>query len=112
MSYPQPPAIMDMDLALQAKFTMMQYPPIVLMTIFILWSAYKSKPLLPIFIYLGGGIAYIAEPLVNVLGLVWYAPNGINAIWESMGRKVPFFGFLAYAWFLGGMSYVVYDRLK
>lgn len=112
MSYPQPPAIMDMDQALQTQFTYMQFPPIILMTVFILWSAYKNKSVLPIVIYLGGGIAYIAEPLVDVLGLVWFPPNGINAIFESMGRKVPVFGFLAYAWFLGGLSYVVYDRLK
>lgn len=112
MSYPRPPDVMDMDLAIQADFTVMQYPPLVLMSLFILWSAWKHKSLLPIFIYLGGGIAYINEPLVNVMGLVWFPPNGMDVVWESMGRKVPVFGFLAYAWFLGGMSYVVYDRLK
>ena len=32
-------------------------------------------------------------------------------MWESIGRPVPLFGFLAYAWFLGGMSFLVYDRM-
>ena len=112
MSYPLPPADMTvMQADLQSQFTMMQIPPMIIATIYVLWCAYKHKSLIPIWVYLGGGIAYIAEPLVNVLGLVWYPKIGIDAVFESLGRPVPVFGFLAYAWFQGALAVFVYDRL-
>lgn len=112
-TYPLPPSdMMDMSSALQHQFTMMQLPPIALTAIFCLWGAYKYRSPIPIYFFLGGGITYMAEPLVNVLGLVWFPPNGINAIWESLGRPVPVFGFLAYVWFLGGMSFLVFHLLN
>lgn len=109
---PQPPAdMMDMSPVLQEQFLMMQYLPVALTAALCIWAAYKHKSLVPVFLFLGGGLAYLAEPLVNVLGLVWFPPNGIQAVWESIGRPVPLFGFLAYAWFLGGMAVLVYDRM-
>ena len=112
-SYPLPPAdMMEMSQSLQQQFTVMQYGPLALAAAYCAWGAYKHKSLVPIWLLLGGGLAYIAEPLVNVLGLVWFPPRGIDAVWTSIGRPVPVFGFLAYMWFLGGMSFFVYDRLK
>jgi hypothetical protein len=111
-NYPLPPADMVvMAPDLQHQFTMMQIPPIIVATLYVLWCAYKHRSLVPVWIYLGGGIAYMAEPLVNVLGMVWYPKIGINAVFESLGRPVPLFGFLAYAWFQGALAVFVYDRL-
>lgn len=109
MTYPLPPTnMMDMSQALQQQFTMMQIPPIILTALFCTWGAIKYRSPVPLYLFLGGGITYLAEPLINVLGLVWFPPRGIDAIWESLGRPVPVFGFLAYVWFLGGMSFLVF----
>ena len=113
MTYPLPPTdMLMMPQALQYQFTLMQIPLVILSAAFCLWGAKKHQSLVPVWMFLSGGIAYMGEPLVNVLGLVWYPPQGINAVFESMGRPVPWFGFLAYLWFLGGMSFFVYDRMK
>lgn len=100
-----------MNPALQHQFLSMQYPPVALLGAYAIWIAFKHKSIVPIFIYLGGGLAYLAEPLVNVLGLVWFPQEGLQAVWGTLGRKVPLFGFLAYLWFLGGMTVILYDRL-
>lgn len=101
-----------MDPALQHQFLVMQYPPVLLLGAYAIWIAVKHRSIVPLFIYLGGGIAYLAEPLVNVLGLVWFPQTGLQAVWGTLGRNVPLFGFLAYLWFLGGMTVIVYDRLR
>lgn len=111
-SYPAPPSNMAvMDPELQRQFLMMQYPPVLLLGLYCLWRSWQARSFVPILIFAGGGIAYLAEPLVNVLGLVWFPQQGIDEIWGSLGRKVPVFGFFAYLWFLGGMSYVIYERM-
>ena len=93
-------------------FTSMQYVPIALATAFAVWCARKHRSLFPLWLLLGGALAYLAEPLLTTLGLIWYPPQGMNVALSSMGRSVPVFGFLAYAWFLGGTSVLVYDRIK
>jgi len=110
---PSPPSdMMVMDPALQQQFLIMQFPPVALLGAYAIWVAIKHKSILPILIYLGGGLAYLAEPLVNVLGLVWFPQQGLQAVWGTIGRNVPLFGFLAYLWFLGGMTVVMYDRMR
>lgn len=107
-----PPEMAVMNPALQQQFLSMQYPPVVLLGAYAIWIAIRHKSIVPVFIYLGGGLAYLAEPLVNVLGLVWFPQEGLQAVWGTLGRKVPLFGFLAYLWFLGGMTVILYDRLR
>jgi len=112
-SLPLPPTdLMSMPSVLQHRFLVMQFPLCILSAGYCLWGAYKNKSLVPIWIFVGGGIAYIMEPFMGVMGLVWYPPDGMSYIFESVGRRVPWFGFFAYLWFLGGMSYFVYERLK
>ncbi|WP_313802440.1 hypothetical protein [Sphingobium sp.] len=99
-----------MDQALQSQFEMMQLPPLILTTALVLWVAWKQKSLLPIYLFLSAGIAYMAEPLSQLLGLGIYPPEGMHAVWRAFNRSVPLFGFLAYLWFLGGLSCFAYGR--
>lgn len=112
-TFPLPPLdMMSMSQELQHRFMLMQVPLVVLSGAYCIWGAIKEKSSVPIWIFLGGGIAYIMEPFMGVMGLVWYPPEGMSYVFESIGRPVPWFGFLAYLWFLGGMSFFVYDRVK
>ncbi|CAN5394139.1 hypothetical protein BH10PSE12_BH10PSE12_13500 [soil metagenome] len=110
---PLPPTdMMVMPLALQQQFTMMQIVPILLTLSFGLWVANKHRTLVPIWLILSGGVAYLIEPIMTVVGLIWYPPQGMVSVFGAMGRPVPLFGFLAYAWFLGGVTVFVFDRVS
>lgn len=110
---PMPPSdFIHMDQALQQQFEMMQLPPLIITAALVLWSAWKTRSPLPIYLFLSAGIAFMAEPLSQLAGLGIYPPEGMHTVWSAFNRPVPLFGFLAYLWFLGGLSCIVYSRLR
>ena len=112
-TFPLPPTDwVVMSQEYQQMFTMMQIPLVVLCAAFCIWGAVKHKSLVPIWLFLGGGIAYINEPFLNAVGLCWYPPEGMVSVFESIGRPVPLFGFLAYVWFFGGGCFLVYHLMS
>jgi len=64
-------------------------------------------PLL-LFCVIGGAIASAFEAIVNVLGGMIYAENGIWTAYEAFDRKIPVLIPMAYAWFMGGQAYLCY----
>jgi hypothetical protein len=65
----------------------------------------------PIFLacLIGGAIAVIWEPIVDVLGLCWLPSR--NQHWEAftlLGRHVPLMMPFVYSWFVGGQGYLFY----
>jgi hypothetical protein len=65
----------------------------------------------PIFLYclLGGFIACLWEPIVDVLGQCWLPSRGQH--WEAftlIGRHVPLMMPFVYSWFVGGQAYLFY----
>jgi hypothetical protein len=64
-----------------------------------------------VFLYclIGGAIAVIWEPIVDVLGQCWLPARGQH--WEAftlLGRHVPLMMPFVYAWFVGGQGYLFY----
>jgi hypothetical protein len=65
----------------------------------------------PVFLYclIGGAIAVIWEPIVDVLGQCWLPTRGQH--WEAftlLGRHVPLMMPFVYSWFVGGQGYLFY----
>lgn len=65
----------------------------------------------PIFLYclIGGAIAVIWEPIVDVLGQCWLPSRGQH--WEAftlLGRHIPLMMPFVYSWFVGGQGYLFY----
>jgi hypothetical protein len=65
----------------------------------------------PIFIacLIGGAIAVVWEPIVDVLGQCWLPSRGQH--WEAftlLGRHIPLMMPFVYSWFVGGQGYLFY----
>jgi hypothetical protein len=65
----------------------------------------------PVFIWflLGGFIACLWEPIVDVLGQCWLPTRGQH--WEAftlLGRHIPLMMPFVYSWFVGGQAYLFY----
>jgi hypothetical protein len=64
-------------------------------------------PLL-LFCLIGGAVAAVFEPIVDVLGLVYFPRNGSWVAFETMGRPVPLLIAFVYPWYVGGQGYLAY----
>lgn len=65
----------------------------------------------PVFLFclIGGAIAVVWEPIVDVLGQCWLPPRGQH--WEAftlLGRHIPLMMPFVYSWFVGGQGYLFY----
>jgi len=109
---PVPPIDMVMPELGQALFTYGQIPPlcVCIYMAFKYWQAKKS-PLL-FYILIAGGLATLLEPIVDVLGLVWFPGEGSWGVFRSFNRVIPVYLFLAYAWYIGGQAMYAYKRME
>ena len=69
----------------------------------------------PIFLWclLGGFIAVIWEPIVDVLGQCWLPSRGQH--WEAftlLNRHIPLMMPFVYSWFVGGQAYLFYKLFE
>ncbi|WP_330255068.1 hypothetical protein OG874_11260 [Nocardia sp. NBC_00565] len=72
----------------------------------------KRGPALPLFM-LGTAISAVAvEPVFDNTLLYWYPPDNGLGVFAAYGRTVPWFVPLGYAWFFGGIAYVVWRYLQ
>ena len=67
---------------------------------------YRTRSPLAILLFLGGAIAYLNEPIVDVLGLVWH-PRLSQAVALDTFGPVPLWGWPCYMIFWGSMSYIL-----
>lgn len=103
---PQPPHMKMPDA--QWWFTVwLGLPLAVTVAIAIRHIAQGRGPLL-LYCVIGGAIASSFEAIVNVLGTMIYAEDGIWTAYSTLDRKIPVLIPLAYAWFVGGQAYLCY----
>jgi hypothetical protein len=105
---PQPPFGFKASSA-QDVFSVAQFVVCGGMVTFALREAIRGKG--PIFLYclIGGAIAVVWEPIVDVLGQCWLPSRGQH--WEAftlLGRHVPLMMPFVYSWFVGGQGYLFY----
>jgi hypothetical protein len=105
---PQPPINFKASSA-QDVFSIAQMVVLAVMVIFALRELARGKG--PIFLccLIGGAIAVLWEPIVDVLGQCWLPSRGQH--WEAftlLNRHVPLMMPFVYAWFVGGQGYLFY----
>src|SRR5688500_2410696 len=97
---PQPPQGMEMNRTAQAVFTIGQVIPCLVMA-FIAWRIWrKERSPIPALCMVGGAFAMFMEPIVDVLGLVWFPRDGQWVLFETWGRPIPWF-LVVYVWYVG-----------
>lgn len=57
---------------------------------------------------IGGGIACLFEPIVDVMGLVYIREGAAMTTFSSMGRDFPLYINFVYIWYVGGLAYLAY----
>ena len=108
--FPQPPQGMHMNTTAQAIFTIGQVVPCLVLA-FIAWRIWqKERSPIPALCMVGGALAILLEPIVDVLGQVWFPRDGQWRLFETWGRPIPWF-IVVYIWYVGGQAYLSYRRL-
>ena len=107
---PQPPQGMHMNTTAQAIFTIGQVVPCVVLA-FIAWRIWqRERSPIPALCMVGGALAIFMEPIVDVLGQVWFPRDGQWRLFETWGRPIPWF-IVVYIWYVGGQAYLSYRKL-
>jgi hypothetical protein len=57
---------------------------------------------------LGGLLSGLLEPMLDYLGLLWFADDNVAIAVETFHRHIPLYVVLGYAFYFGGFSYVAY----
>jgi hypothetical protein len=59
----------------------------------------------------GGAVSHLNEPIDDVLGLVWHPAVGQWTVLDTFAR-VPLWGLGIYIVFVGGMPYLILQKLR
>lgn len=60
---------------------------------------------------LGGLLAGMLEPMLDYLGLLWFAADNVAIAVQTFDRHVPLYVVLGYSFYFGGFSYVAYRAM-
>lgn len=107
VSSPQPPH-MTMPQGAQLWFTIWLAIPLAAVLIIAVRHLVTGRGPLLLYCVIGGAIASALEAIVNVLGIMIYAEDGIWTAYSTFDRQIPILIPMAYAWFMGGQAYLSY----
>ena len=105
---PQPPTHMVMPGVQQAVFTAFIFLPLGVALGIAVRNLIRGEGPVLLLCLAGGAIAAVFEPIVVVLGLVFFPRQGSWIAFETMGRPVPLLIAFVYPWYVGGQGYLAY----
>jgi len=94
----------------QALFTLFIFAPLGAMVVFAVRMLVRDRDPLMLICIGGGAIAMLFEPIVDVMGLVWFPRENQWIAFEVFDRPIPLFVAFVYCWFVGGQGYLAYRR--
>jgi hypothetical protein len=109
---PQPPTHMVMPGVQQALFTAFIFLPLGIAIVLAVRNIIRREGPVLLLCLLGGAVAAVFEPIVDVLGLVFFPRQGSWIAFETMGRPVPLLIAFVYPWYVGGQGYLAYRLFK
>ena len=79
-----------------------------------LWTReFRRTGALAPLLFLGVGLAsLIQEPVFDNVALYWYPPHNRWALYSAFGRTIPAYVPVGYAWFFGGVSFVLFKLFR
>lgn len=83
----------------------------VISLIAILYECRRTRSPLPIIVLAGGAIAYLNEPIVDVLGLVWHPRIHQERVLNTLG-PLPLWGLFCYIVFFGAATYLFLTLMR
>jgi hypothetical protein len=111
-----PPTIPEMPIREAPQAALIAYTVLmVVLTLgFFTWWAFSERklgPALPLFL-IGGALSGLMEPWLDNVVLVGYPVHQITPVFTAFERPVPIFVPIGYAWFCGGLLYVLYRAFE
>lgn len=108
--YPVPPADLSADHGLSMLFTCICVAFFAAMVGYAIRQAFRRDALL--LACVAGGLAMgILEPMLDYLGLLWFADDNVAIANTLFERHIPLYVILGYAFFFGFQAYVVYRAI-
>ena len=111
-SIPTPPIDTVMPATPQLFFTLTMAAALLLTGVVAAIYSLRSRDAFPLLCVIGGCACTIIEPLLCHLGLLWYPTEGQWTLIEMMGRRIPVFSGLGYAWWYGAMIFLLAHRIQ
>ena len=105
---PQPPTHMVMPATQQALFTAFIFAPLGVALALAIRNLVRGEGPVLLYCIIGGTLAAVFEPIVDVLGLVFFPRQGSWIAFETLGRPMPFLIAFVYPWYVGGQGYLAY----
>ena len=107
VSVPQPPAEMQMSDAI-GWFTVFIFIPLGIALALAIAHLVQGKGPMLLLCLAGGVLAAAWEPIVDVVGLVYFPDPGRWTAFTFMGRPMPWLIVFVYSWYVGGQAYVAH----
>jgi hypothetical protein len=105
--YPVPPADLSADHSMSMLFTCLCVSFFAVMVAFAIRQAFRRDPLLLVCVA-GGLLMGILEPMLDYLGLLWFADDNVAIANTLFERHIPLYVILGYAFFFGAQAYIIY----
>ncbi|ASR04340.1 hypothetical protein [Gordonia rubripertincta] len=108
--YPVPPFDLSASSGLSWTFTILCLVISVVATGYGAWLVRRGEAL-GLIMLLGGLLTAPFETLADYVGLLWFASDNAAVTIELMGRHIPLYVVLGYAFFFGLLSYIDYRAI-
>ncbi len=109
---PFPPVGGSMDHTLQLVFLSVLWAICAGFFVMALRSYRKDGSPLPLLVLMGGALCMFIEPIVDVMGLCWFWPQGQFVLFEAFGRPIPNWILPTYIFYVGGQALYTAHRLE
>lgn len=109
-SYPVPPAELSANHGASLAFTLVCITFMALAVVWIIRIAMRGETL-GIYFLVGGLFMGVLEPYLDYLGLLWFADDNVAVAVNLLGRHVPLYVVMGYAFFFGLQSYIIYRAI-
>jgi hypothetical protein len=96
----------------QLLFTALNFGLLLIVALLIVRNSWKHRDWVPTWLLVAGCLGLLLEPAVDVMGLVWYPPEGNWAILQTRGIHIPLLCVPGYMWLYGGLGALFYIFLR
>ncbi|MEA2346352.1 MAG: hypothetical protein QOG62_139 [Thermoleophilaceae bacterium] len=105
---PQPPTSMPMPHTAETVFNIFIFIPLGIALAIAVRHIIGGKGPLLLYCILGGALAAMYEPIVDVLGLVYLKEVDALGTFTILDRTMPLYICFVYPWYVGGLGYLAY----
>lgn len=109
---PVPPVDMIMPGTANDVIAIINYAVLAIVAFLMLRDGRRTRSLLPLFCLLGGMVAFLMEPIYDIVGSVWYPQYGQTPLFRAFNYSIPVWMQPAYAWYIAGQGYWMYKKFQ